>query len=106
MCDLGPRASGRNVRHHILTRAASLTRFPPSLAPSFPSLGPPFPPSSRSLPAGLGDFAGVFIGHTSAKMLLNALGYKVDVKKEVQTGLLLGSAAFCSGFCWQPVRAA
>ncbi len=37
VCDLGPRASGRSVMFAATsTRAASLTRFPPSPAPSFP----------------------------------------------------------------------
>jgi len=63
--------------------------------------------AGNSLPffvcTGFGDFAGVLIGHTGFKALYSAVGYDVNLKKEAQTGLLLGSAAFFSGFAWQPI---
>ena len=53
---------------------------------------------------GAGDAVGVLIGHVSyyaaKKSLYNG---KINMSKEVQTGLLLGTAAFCSGTVWQPL---
>lgn len=53
---------------------------------------------------GFGDFMGVFIGHSlfyAGKKI--TVDDSIDLAREAQTGLLLGSAAFCSGFVWQPV---
>ncbi|MGB1601803.1 MAG: hypothetical protein ACPIOQ_54250, partial [Promethearchaeia archaeon] len=51
---------------------------------------------------GLGDFAGVMGGHVAYMAAKKSAGFKVNLGKEVDTGLWLGSAAFCSGFVWQP----
>jgi hypothetical protein len=51
---------------------------------------------------GLGDFTGVFIGHSLYYILKSSVSSSVDVGKEIQIGLFLGSAAFCSGAAWQP----
>lgn len=51
---------------------------------------------------GAGDFAGVFLGHTVYFALKKAIVDKgIDLAVEVQTALLLASAAFGSGFVWQ-----
>ena len=52
---------------------------------------------------GLGDMAGVFLGHTIFYALKSMVSSKVSVSQEIQTGFFLGSAAFCSGAAWQPV---
>lgn len=49
---------------------------------------------------GLGDFAGVFVGHTLYSAITTAMG-RTD-KVDFTGGLWLGSAAFCSGTAWQP----
>jgi hypothetical protein len=57
-----------------------------------------------ALMTGLGDMTGVFLGHTlfyTAKKVL--ADPSIKVKDELQTGFFLGSAAFCSGFAWQPI---
>jgi hypothetical protein len=58
-----------------------------------------------ALMTGFGDAIGVFGGHTAfyaaKKALLKA--DDIDMEKEVHTGILLGSAAFCSGTAWQPI---
>ena len=53
---------------------------------------------------GLGDFLGVFIGHTLFKLLKKTLSKdtSISMKSEVQTATLLGGAAFFSGSAWQP----
>jgi len=51
---------------------------------------------------GAGDFAGVLIGHTLFMAGKKAAGFDVDMRAQAETGFLLGSAAFCSGFTWQP----
>lgn len=51
---------------------------------------------------GAGDFAGVFAGHTlyyGVKKV--AIDKSINMAAEVQTALLLASAAFGSGFAWQ-----
>jgi hypothetical protein len=53
---------------------------------------------------GVGDALGVFLGHAlyySAKKQL--VDNTINMKKEINTGILLGSAAFCSGTAWQPL---
>eukprot|EP00946_MAST-07B_sp_MAST-7B-sp1_P004689 g4689.t1 len=56
-----------------------------------------------ALVTGAGDFTGVCLGHT-AWMLGKAslVDDSIDTTAEFHTGLLLGSAAFCSGTAWQP----
>jgi hypothetical protein len=56
-----------------------------------------------ALITGLGDFTGVTIGH-ALYYTLKKLVYKrsIDLKTEYNIGFFLGSAAFCSGFIWQP----
>ena len=54
------------------------------------------------LTTGLGDFTGVFLGHSLYFALKSALVPDVKVGQEIGTGLFLGSAAFFSGFAWQP----
>jgi hypothetical protein len=58
-----------------------------------------------ALTTGLGDAIGVFGGHVlfyGAKKAVTGSD-SILMAKEVQTGVLLGSAAFCSGTAWQPL---
>jgi hypothetical protein len=51
-----------------------------------------------------GDAVGVLGGHLAfygAKKA--ATGANINMTKELHTGILLGSAAFCSGTAWQPI---
>ena len=54
------------------------------------------------LATGVGDFVGVFVGHSTYYAIKQALGGKTKMTEELQTGFFLGSAAFCSGCVWQP----
>ena len=54
------------------------------------------------LMTGFGDLLGVLGGHVAYMALKKQAGYKVNLSKELDTGIWLGSAAFCSGFVWQP----
>ena len=58
-----------------------------------------------ALTTGAGDAVGVFAGHCAyyagKKAMLGA--ESINMVKEAQTGLLLGTAAFCSGTAWQPI---
>lgn len=58
-----------------------------------------------ALTTGLGDGIGVMAGHcayfAAKKSLTN--DEEIDTEREKQTGLLLASAAFCSGTAWQPL---
>ena len=57
-----------------------------------------------ALATGVGDFTGVFVGHTGYYMLKKIFyDESISMEHEAQTGLLLASAAFCSGTVWQPV---
>ena len=64
-----------------------------------------------ALTTGVGDALGVFAGHCAyffvKKQVVDADGSdgkaSIDMEKEVQTGALLGSAAFFSGTAWQPL---
>jgi hypothetical protein len=64
-----------------------------------------------ALTTGAGDALGVFAGHCAyffaKKQVLDADGSdgkaSIDTEKEIQTGVLLGSAAFFSGTAWQPL---
>jgi hypothetical protein len=53
---------------------------------------------------GVGDGVGVLLGHcayyAAKKSLVDS---SINMTKEVHTGILLGSAAFCSGTAWQPL---
>lgn len=55
------------------------------------------------LATGAGDFVGVGVGHTTYMALKKAFVPSADINMtaEAQTGLLLASAAFCSGGIWQ-----
>ena len=57
-----------------------------------------------ALCTGVGDGLGVMIGHTTYYALKKAVtgDQGIDMGAQAQTGLLLGSAAFCSGTVWQP----
>ena len=57
---------------------------------------------SFAVATGLGDMTGVFLGHSIYFALKRAIDPSIDVMKEVHTAIFLGSAAFCSGFVWQP----
>lgn len=57
-----------------------------------------------ALTTGLGDAIGVIAGHClyyGAKKTL--VDKSINMESELQTGFLLGSAAFCSGTAWQPL---
>lgn len=57
-----------------------------------------------ALATGLGDAVGVLGGHTLFYAAKKAItGKDIDMEKELHTGILLGSAAFCSGTAWQPL---
>jgi len=62
--------------------------------------------SATSVPffmmTGFGDLLGVLGGHVGYMALKKQAGFQVNMSKELDTGLWLGSAAFCSGFVWQP----
>jgi hypothetical protein len=65
-----------------------------------------FAPDSLNfaLSTGLGDAIGVLGGHClfySAKKAL--IDSSINMQSEFQTGVLLGTAAFCSGTAWQPI---
>lgn len=58
-----------------------------------------------ALTTGLGDAIGVMAGHCAyfaAKKSITG-DDSINVERETQTGLLLASAAFCSGTAWQPL---
>jgi hypothetical protein len=54
---------------------------------------------------GVGDAVGVFGGHCLYYSLKGAVSpsIKIDMVKEMHTGMWLGCAAFCSGTVWQPI---
>mmetsp|Transcript_12411 Transcript_12411/g.24811 ORF Transcript_12411/g.24811 Transcript_12411/m.24811 type:complete len:319 (+) Transcript_12411:81-1037(+) len=58
-----------------------------------------------ALTTGLGDAIGVMAGHCvyyAAKKSITG-DDSINMERETQTGLLLASAAFCSGTAWQPL---
>jgi len=57
---------------------------------------------SFALTTGVGDFLGVFIGHTTYSLLKAAVVGSPSIKGDMVAGLWLASAAFCSGTAWQP----
>ena len=60
---------------------------------------------SFALTTGMGDAIGVFLGHCSFYAIKKSVtgNPKILMRREVDTGILLGSAAFCSGTVWQPL---
>jgi hypothetical protein len=58
-----------------------------------------------ALTTGLGDGLGVLGGHYAYYTAKKAITGSTDINltKELHTGILLGSAAFCSGTAWQPL---
>lgn len=58
-----------------------------------------------ALTTGIGDGLAVLAGHTTyyaaKKKLTNS--DEINLTEELHTGILLGSAAFCSGTAWQPL---
>jgi len=58
-----------------------------------------------ALTTGIGEGLGVITGHTLFMAVKKAAtgNADIDIGAELQTGILLGSAAFCSGTAWQPV---
>jgi hypothetical protein len=53
---------------------------------------------------GAGDGIGVLGGHMAYFGIKKAIvDSSIDMTKQLHTGILLGSAAFCSGTAWQPV---
>mmetsp|Transcript_27868 Transcript_27868/g.42906 ORF Transcript_27868/g.42906 Transcript_27868/m.42906 type:complete len:297 (+) Transcript_27868:51-941(+) len=65
-----------------------------------------FAPESMNfaLTTGAGDAIGVLAGHVSYYALKKTVtGSDIDMTAELHTGVLLGTAAFCSGTAWQPI---
>lgn len=58
-----------------------------------------------ALTTGMGDAVGVMLGHCGYYAIKKAVtgNEKILMKREIDTGLLLSSAAFCSGSLWQPL---
>lgn len=58
-----------------------------------------------ALTTGIGEGLGVITGHTLFMAVKKSAtgNADIDIGAELQTGILLGSAAFCSGTAWQPV---
>lgn len=58
-----------------------------------------------ALTTGVGDGIGVLVGHSAYFAAKKAAlsDASINMTREVHTGILLGSAAFCSGTAWQPV---
>lgn len=58
-----------------------------------------------ALTTGLGDAVGVFFGHCGFYAVKKAItgNTKILMKREIDTAILLASAAFCSGTLWQPL---
>mmetsp|Transcript_28542 Transcript_28542/g.76839 ORF Transcript_28542/g.76839 Transcript_28542/m.76839 type:complete len:284 (+) Transcript_28542:53-904(+) len=53
---------------------------------------------------GGGDFVGVFTGHTLYYGIKKAtVDPSIDMGEQIGSGVWLASAAFCSGFAWQPI---
>lgn len=60
---------------------------------------------SFALTTGFGDAVGVLLGHVGYYGLKKSIlaADSIDMTEEFQKGVLLGSAAFCSGTAWQPL---
>ena len=53
---------------------------------------------------GLGDALGVLAGHVAyCGIKKSVYDSRVNMSQELQNGILLGTAAFCSGTAWQPI---
>ena len=97
-------------RFHVMTEVMVSKLFPAGFAWQGASiiadnLGMSAESLSFALTTGIGDGLGVFTGHTLFMAIKKTVtgNDSIDIGSEVQTGLLLGSAAFCSGTVWQPV---
>lgn len=59
---------------------------------------------SFAMTTGLGDGVGVLCGHVAYYAAKKAsFDSTIDMTKELHTGILLATAAFCSGTAWQPL---
>ena len=60
---------------------------------------------SFALTTGMGDALGVFFGHCGFYGMKKVItgNPKILMRREADTGILLASAAFCSGTVWQPL---
>ena len=59
---------------------------------------------SFAMTTGVGDGIGVLGGHVAYYAAKKAIvDSSIDMTKELHTGILLASAAFCSGTAWQPL---
>lgn len=59
---------------------------------------------SFAMTTGVGDGIGVLGGHVAYYAAKKAVvDSSIDMSKELHTGILLASAAFCSGTAWQPL---
>jgi len=58
-----------------------------------------------ALTTGFGDAVGVMLGHCAFYAAKKSITKddSINMERETQTGLLLASAAFCSGTAWQPL---
>jgi len=57
-----------------------------------------------ALTTGFGDAVGVMLGHCAFYAAKKSItDDSINMERETQTGLLLASAAFCSGTAWQPL---
>lgn len=53
---------------------------------------------------GFGEGIGVFVGHNIYNLIKkNTFDETINMKESVHSGIWLSSAAFCSGFAWQPI---
>lgn len=57
-----------------------------------------------ALTTGFGDAVGVCLGHTAYYGIKKSLvDSEINMTREIHTGILLATAAFCSGSVWQPI---
>jgi len=57
-----------------------------------------------ALTTGLGDGTGVIVGHTAFYAVKKAVSDpSIEMGAQVQTGIWLGTGAFCAGTSWQPI---
>ena len=112
--ELSTTATSSIARRFIVTAEVTVSKiFPAGLGWQTSSLiaenNLGFAPDTMNfaLTTGLGDAIGVLCGHSlyygAKKALTNADDDSINMESEVQTGILLGSAAFCSGTAWQPL---
>lgn len=106
-----PAASGGLVDRFILTAEVTVSKiFPAGFGWQTSSIiaennfGFAADSMNFALTTGVGDAIGVLMGHTAYYGIKKAVvDSEIDMTKEFQTGVLLGSAAFCSGTVWQPL---